>query len=134
MRRALQGPGVPRWTRRPAPRHWLGPGNTNIRSARLYRLGTRYSTLPVPTHRTYPGYYPSPGTHPPAPPVLPSLLHGAVVMGSTKEILGVDNAHPGIGIAQDSARLTLRPPSPSPLLGLGAGCEAGSWARTHVGL
>ena len=71
--------------------HWLGPGNTNVAvqvgipgAGRVrYPVYHHPSTLPIPR----PVYYPSPH-----PPVLPSLLHGAVGLARPKEILGVEYA------------------------------------------
>ena len=91
-----QGPGVPGGHGKPGIWHWLGPGNTN----KAGWVGTRYSTLPVPTRYTHPG---TPSRYPPA--VLPADAHavphlhtcGTAVLRSTKEILGVDNAHPSAG-------------------------------------
>ena len=65
----------------------------------LYRVGRVVPGIahPPSTRYTHPPSTPTPH-HPctptAAPPVLPSLLHGMVVMGSPKEILGVNNAHP----------------------------------------
>ena len=90
----------------PWARQLVGPWQYQCRG----QLGsTRYTTLP--------------GTHLAAPPrVLPTPSAGAVpglprgvvpvghahmvVLGRSKEILGVNNAHPMHGIAQPPARLT----------------------------
>ena len=78
-------------------RHRLGPGNTNVR---VREGGTRYSTLPVPTRYTPPWYppVPQPPTHRchATAPVLLGHAH-MTDLRSTKEILGVDDAHCGHG-------------------------------------
>ena len=92
VRRGPQGPGVPGWTQKRGFCGWLGPGNTNVQAGWVpgrvvYRvLPHPWYTLPAPTR------YP-PRTPPTAPPVLPSLLPGSAHLVSTKEILGVGNAH-----------------------------------------
>ena len=89
--RCAEGPGRP-WSALAdadsAVYDWLGPGNTNIQ---LYgdRLGTtRYTTPPGTQPMHHPGY----------PPVPVRAMHSTgasavtAVYGSTKEILGVNNA------------------------------------------
>ena len=93
-------------------RHGLGPGNTNPGCG---RVGTRYSTLPAPTHP-----YPTPGTTPPRNPRTRTTSAGEgaagavhmTVLRSTKEILGVENAlymH-GVGRGTPGTVLALPPP------------------------
>ena len=54
------------------------------------------------------------------------------LLRSTKEILGVNNAHVQV-YRSGLAMLTLRPPLQSPLLGAWAGCEHEAWARVTCG-
>ena len=41
---------MPRWTQKAWLGYWLGPGNTNVGMPGGCWVGTRYSTLPLPTH------------------------------------------------------------------------------------
>ena len=70
---------------RVGPWQYQSEGSTQLGGCRLGT--TRYTTLPVPTHRTAP-LYRTPVPHPWATPLTATL-------GSPKEILGVDNAHHG---------------------------------------
>ena len=84
-------PGVPWRAQKRGSCRWLGPGNTNV-ARRWVGTGIAPSQYPPSTH---PPSTP-PCTHPctplPGPPVLQCGLDGTVILESTKEILGVDNA------------------------------------------
>ena len=88
--------------------HWLGPGNTTDTGYWILDTGywdpgiplpvpTRYTHPPVPTHRT-----PLPGHATPR----------TALYESTKEILGVDNAHAAPGIAQPVLHVLCLLPQP----------------------
>ena len=79
---------MPGWTQIRGPGHWLGPGNTKYGDTAGWGgvLPSRYS--PPSTH---PVYHP-PGTHPTARTVTSEHGLETAVLGSTKEILGVEYA------------------------------------------
>ena len=87
----------------------LGPGNTNV-AVRALGAGLVPGIVPSRTHPVYHPPSTQPGTHPPytpaGPPVLQCGPDETCSLGRTKEILGVDNAHPDTVHA--------RPPHASP--------------------
>ena len=110
MRRALEGPGVPEVDAESMVWQWLGPGNTNMRPDGW--VGEGYyppGVLPLPTQPRYP-----PVVHPMPAPRVPALTPRTGVFRSTKEILGVDNAHVEPGVSLGPARTALRRPRASP--------------------
>ena len=108
-----EGPGIWPWSALVDAETWtlamVGPWQYQCSVSSGGVGSTRYTTLPGthPTH--HPGYYPSPAPH----PCTTVLVHGTDVLGSTKEILGVDYAPGTVSLGPSHAPLRTVPRSPS---------------------
>ena len=86
--------------------YWLGPGNTNAALSGWVGTGrVGYRVLPLPTQPQYRTPYPYP-----PPPTSTSQLAATASFGSTKEILGVNNAL--LDTVPGTPHLTQAPRSP----------------------